>query len=86
MKNVDVVIPIYRNLEQIRNLYSQLILQEDINIKNVVFPFTLSETDEDEKIRQFLNEEKITYFEVKKSVYFSRDKTFYHNIVFFLFF
>lgn len=67
MKNVDVVIPIYQNLEQIRNLYSQLLLQEDVQIKNFVFPFTLSETEEDEKIRSFLKEEGIVFFEVKKS-------------------
>lgn len=66
MKLVDVVCPIYKNLEQIQSLYDSILLQEDIELNKVVFPFTLSKEEVDNQIRSFLKEKKITYFEVEQ--------------------
>lgn len=66
MKLVDIVCPIYKNIEQIKSLYRSILLQEDVKINKVVFPFTLSGEEVDEEIRSFLKENKITYFEVEQ--------------------
>ena len=63
---VDIVCPIYKNIEQIKSLYHSILLQEDVKINKVVFPFTLSGEEVDEEIRSFLKENKITYFEVEQ--------------------
>lgn len=69
MKLVDVVCPIYKNVEQIKSLYNSILLQEDVKINKIVFPFTLSHEPVDEEIRSFLNENKVTYFEVEQKVF-----------------
>ena len=63
---VDIVCPIYKNIEQIKSLYHSILLQEDVKINKVVFPFTLSGEEVDEEIRSFLKENRITYFEVEQ--------------------
>ena len=65
MRTVDIVCPIYKNLEQLERLYNGLQSQVDVEIVNYVFPLTVSDDKEmDEKIKMFLKEHNIQYFEV----------------------
>lgn len=66
MIKVDIVCPIYKNLNEVKYLYDAIYKQEDIVINKVVFPFTLSNEDIDNEIRNFLIEKEIIYFEVNK--------------------
>lgn len=67
MKSIDIVCPIYQNLQEIESLYNSFKDQKDVKINKVVFPFTLSGTDVDSKIRNFLKDNKITFFEMDKN-------------------
>lgn len=69
MKSIDIVCPIYQNLQEIESLYNSFKDQKDVKINKVVFPFTLSGTDVDSKIRNFLKDNKITFFEMDKNVF-----------------
>ena len=60
---VDIVIPVFKEFEQIKNLYLSLLEQKEVEIK-VIVPLTLSGEEVDNQIRDFLIENKITYFEV----------------------
>ena len=62
MLELDVVCPIYRNLNQIKSLVEHLKLQKNVDIKNMVFPLTLSSEVEDQQIMDFLKENNIQYF------------------------
>ena len=62
MLELDVVCPIYRHLVQIKSLVDHLRLQKNVDIKNMVFPLTLSGEDEDQQIMDFLEENNIQYF------------------------
>ena len=66
MKSIDIVCPIYQNLQEIESLYNSFKDQKDVKINKVVFPFTLSGTEVDDKIRSFLKDNKITFFEMDK--------------------
>ena len=66
MKTIDIVCPIHKNLEQIKSLYASILLQEEVHIHKIVFPFTLSGEEVDDQIRAFLKEMNVTYFEVNK--------------------
>ena len=67
MRTIDIVCPIYKNLDQLERLYSLLQKQVDVEIANYVFPLTISDDKElDEKIKAFLKEHNIIYFEVTK--------------------
>lgn len=67
MKSIDIVCPIYQNLQEIESLYNSFKDQKDVKINKVVFPFTLSGTDVDSKICNFLEDNKITFFEMDKN-------------------
>ena len=60
---VDIVIPVFKEFEQIKNLYLSLLEQKEVEIE-VIVPLTLSGEEVDNQIRDFLIENKITYFEV----------------------
>ena len=62
MLELDVVCPLYKHLEQIKSLVDHLKLQKNVEIKNMVFPLTLSGEEEDQQIIDFLNENNIHYF------------------------
>ena len=62
MLELDVVCPLYKHLEQIKSLVDHLRLQKNVEIKNMVFPLTLSSEEEDRQIIDFLNENNILYF------------------------
>lgn len=67
MRTIDIVCPIYKNFDQLERLYSLLQKQVDVEIANYVFPLTISDDKEvDEKIKVFLKEHNIIYFEVTK--------------------
>jgi len=66
MKSIDIVCPVYQNLQEIESLYNSFKDQKDVKINKVVFPFTLSGTEVDDKIRNFLKDNKITFFEMDK--------------------
>ena len=67
MRTIDIVCPIYKNFDQLERLYSLLQKQVDVEIANYVFPLTISDDKEvDEKIKAFLKEHNIIYFEVTK--------------------
>ena len=67
MRTIDIVCPIYKNFDQLERLYSLLQKQVDVEIANYVFPLTISDDKEvDEKIKTFLKEHNIIYFEVTK--------------------
>ena len=66
MKTVDVVCPVYKNVEEIKSLYHAISLQEDVKVQNIVFALTLSNTEVDEEIRSFIKENKIISFEVSQ--------------------
>lgn len=67
MRTIDIVCPIYKNFDQLERLYSLLQKQVDVEIANYVFPLTISDDKEvDEKIKAFLKEHNIIYFEVAK--------------------
>lgn len=59
---VDVVCPIYKNLDQIKSLVEHLNLQKDVEIKSMVFPLTLSDEELDKQIIDFFQEKNIIYF------------------------
>ena len=62
MLELDVVCPLYKHLEQIKSLVEHLRTQKNVEIKNMVFPLTLSGEDEDQQIVDFLKENNIQYF------------------------
>lgn len=62
MLELDVVCPLYKHLEQIKSLVEHLRTQINVEIKNMVFPLTLSGEDEDQQIVDFLKENNIQYF------------------------
>ena len=62
MLELDVVCPLYKHLEQIKSLVEHLRTQKNVEIKNMVFPLTLSGEDEDQQIVDFLKENNIHYF------------------------
>ena len=67
MRTIDIVCPIYKNFDQLERLYSLLQKQVDVEIANYIFPLTISDDKEvDEKIKVFLKEHNIIYFEVTK--------------------
>ncbi len=67
MKTVDVVCPIYQNLDQLERLYDALQKQVDVKIANYVFPLTLSNDEKvDGDIKRFFEEHNIVSFDVAK--------------------
>ena len=62
MIELDVVCPIYKNLSQIESLVEHLKKQKNVDIKNMVFPLTLSNKEIDQQIIEFLNKNNIKYF------------------------
>ena len=73
MLELDVVCPLYKHLEQIKSLVEHLRTQKNVEIKNMVFPLTLSGEDEDQQIVDFLKENNIQYFT-------ETTKTFSHSL------
>ena len=66
MRSINVVSPVYKNVEQIKNLYTAIKNQKDVNITKVVFALTLSGEEVDKEIISFMEENGITYFSVSQ--------------------
>ena len=67
MKTIDVVCPIYQNLDQLERLYDALQKQVDVKIANYVFPLTLSNDEKvDGDIKRFFEDHNIVSFDVAK--------------------
>ena len=64
MRTINVVSPVYKNLEQIKNLYTAIKNQKEVNITKIVFSLTLSSKEVDQEIISFMEEKGISYFTV----------------------
>lgn len=64
MRTINVVSPVYKNLEQIKNLYTAIKNQKEVNITKIVFSLTLSNENVDQEIISFMEENGISYFTV----------------------
>lgn len=62
MINIDVVCPIYKNINQIKNLYYSLLQQNGVKICNVVFPLTKCNNKIDYEIIDFMKDNNIKFF------------------------
>lgn len=68
MIEIDIVVPIYKKLEEIKNFFSKLPTQEGVKINKVIAPFTLCGNDElDNQIREVLKENNAMSFELLQS-------------------
>ena len=65
--NTDIVIPVYKNYDEIKILIDSFKIQENININNIICPLTLSNTKEDSNIIGYLKDNGIKYFTVNKN-------------------
>lgn len=66
MINIDIVCPIYKDSKTLEALVQSFALQKDVKINKIVFPVTLSHTDEDDVIRDIIKRYNITSFELEK--------------------
>lgn len=64
MLKVDIVCPIYKDVDEIKSFIKSLKTQKNIEIGNIVLPHTLSSNKEDEEIRKVINYKKVIYFKV----------------------
>ena len=67
MLKVDIVCPIYKDVDEIKRFIKSLKTQKNIEIGNIIFPHTLSSIQEDEKIREVINYKKVIYFKLEKN-------------------
>jgi rhamnosyltransferase len=66
MINIDIVCPVYKDSSTLEDLVKSFYTQQNIKINKIVFPFTLSHTDEDDIIREIIKKYHITSFEIEK--------------------
>ena len=66
MIDIDIVCPIYKESTTLEALVQSFATQKDVNIKNIIFPVTLSHTEEDDVIRDIVKRYGITSFELEK--------------------
>ena len=67
MINIDIVCPIYKDSQTLENLVKSFNTQKDVKINKIVFPVTLSHTEEDDVIRDIIKRYNITSFELERS-------------------
>ena len=66
MINVDIVCPVYKNIEQVKRILNCLKHQEDINISKIVCSHTLCEDENvDNEIRDILKQNNVVSFELE---------------------
>lgn len=63
---IDIVIPTYKNYDEIVNLIESFKQQINVNINKIILPITISGEECDEKIHAYCKENNITYFDVNK--------------------
>ena len=66
MIDIDIVCPIYKDSQTLEDLVKSFATQKEVNIKKIVFPVTLSHTEEDDVIRDIVKRYNITAFELEK--------------------
>ena len=66
MIDIDIVCPIYKESATLENLVKSFSAQKGVNIKKIIFPATLSHTEEDDVIRDVVKRYNITSFELEK--------------------
>lgn len=66
MIDIDIVCPIYKDSQTLEALVKSFYTQKEVNIKNIIFPVTLSHSDEDDIIRDIIKRYNITSFELEK--------------------
>jgi rhamnosyltransferase len=66
MIEIDIVCPIYKDSQTLEDLVKSFSAQKDVKINNIVFPVTLSHTEEDDVIRDIIKRYNITSFELEK--------------------
>lgn len=66
MIEIDIVCPIYKDSQTLEDLVKSFSTQKDVKINNIVFPVTLSHTEEDDVIRDIVKRYNITSFELEK--------------------
>lgn len=66
MIEIDIVCPIYKESQSLEKLVKSFYEQKNIKINKIVFPLTISHTDEDEVIRDIIRRYSITSFELEK--------------------
>ena len=66
MIDIDIVCPIYKESATLEALVQSFALQKGVNIKKIIFPVTLSHTEEDDVIRDIVNRYNIISFELEK--------------------
>ena len=65
MIELDIVCPIYKDSQTLEALVKSFATQKDVKINNIVFPVTLSHTEEDDVIRDVIKRYGITSFEIE---------------------
>lgn len=63
---IDIVCPIYKGYHYLESLYNSFFTQEHVEVNRIVFPITDSNDEEMKRIMDFVNNNDITYFVVKK--------------------
>lgn len=66
MIDIDIVCPIYKESASLESLVKSFATQKGVNIKKIIFPVTLSHTEEDDVIRDIINRYNIISFELEK--------------------
>ena len=66
MIDIDIVCPIYKESASLESLVNSFTTQKGVNIKKIIFPVTLSHTEEDDVIRDIINRYNIISFELEK--------------------
>lgn len=62
--SVDIVIPFYKDVDEIVSLIESFKLQKNININRIVLPITLSNDESDNKIHEYCKSNNIIYFDL----------------------
>ena len=66
MIDIDIVCPIYKESASLEALVKSFVTQKGVNIKKIIFPVTLSHTEEDDVIRDVVKRYNIISFELEK--------------------
>ena len=67
MIEIDIVCPVYKQVELVKRLFGTISSQKGVVINKIVCPLTLSGDDIiDNELKSFLNKQYVHYFEVKK--------------------
>ena len=66
MIEIDIVCPIYKDSNSLEDLVKSFSEQKEVKINKIVFPLTLSHTEEDNIIRDIIKKYNIISFELEK--------------------